>query len=301
VTLPRFNTVNPLILVLLALWTVQPFTAGELLGDALNPTRSGFQSTLTVAAWALWAMILIAIAVARPVTLTISRVGIAGGLVAVIWAAIDLSRRSDTVPAATLTLAMVTMIAAVVCANLPGVADRFLNGVSYGTEERYALRPPGPVLIVLVVPATGLALVGMTAGPLLLADQQWLAGAVVSAVGLPLAAIALNALHRLGNRFLVFVPNGLVIHDLSALSEPVLFVHREMASLGPARLGTDATDITAAALGLVLELRLDQPIELPLVTGRRHREMQAVSSLLIAPSRPSRVLNTAVERGMTIA
>lgn len=299
-TVPRLNATNPLILFLLALWTVQPFTTGELIGQALDPTRSGFQRPVSIAAWILWGLVLLAIAVPRPVTLTVSRLGVAGGLAAVALATFDLSRGADPLPSVTVTLSAVGMIAAVVGANLPGIADRFLNGVSYGTEQRFALRPPGPVLVLLVVPATAVALAGLTIGPLLLADQQWVAGAVATGIGVPVAAIAVNALHRLGNRFLVFVPNGLVIHDLNGLREPVLFVHREIATLGPARVDTQATDISAAALGLVLELGLVEPTELPLVTGRRDSEMRAVSALLIAPSRPAAVLTTAMERGITI-
>ena len=77
-----------------------------------------------------------------------------------------------------------------------------------------------------------------------------LADAIGRAEGSPL-----NALHRLTNRFLVFVPNGLVVHDATQLREPVLFVKRESAGLAPAPADTTAKDITAAALGLALELR----------------------------------------------
>ena len=74
------------------------------------------------------------------------------------------------------------------------------------------------------------------------------AGAIVTVVGFGVAWFPLNALHRLTNRFLVFVPNGLVVHDPTQLREPVLFVKREIAGLAPAPADTTAKDITAAAL-----------------------------------------------------
>jgi hypothetical protein len=300
VTVPRLIGSNRLILATLVIWALQPFAAGELIQTALDSANTGFRQTVSVAAWGLWALILLALVVARPVTLTISRVGIAGGLVGTVWAASDVIRRSGDTPAATVTVAVIAMVAAVVSVNLPGIADRFLDGVSYGTEQRFALRPPGPVLLLLVVPATLLVVVAVTIGPLLLADQRWVAGGIATAVGFPIAAVPLNALHRLGNRFLVFVPNGLVVHDLTTLREPVLFVHREIVGIAPARVGSDATDITNAALGMALELRLHEPLQLPFVTGRTATESRTVNALLVAPTRPAAVLTAAVQRGIPV-
>ena len=129
--------------------------------------------------------------------------------------------------------------------------------VSLRRRSRFLLRTPGPVLLVVLVSTTVIVVVvGATVGPLLLADEQWLVGAIVTVVGFAMSWLPLNAIHRLTNRFLVFVPNGLVVHDLTQMHEPVLFVKREIAGLAPAPADTTARDITAAALGLALELRL---------------------------------------------
>jgi hypothetical protein len=115
------------------------------------------------------------------------------------------------------------------------------------------------------------------------------------------AVVGFAALHRLTRRFLVFVPNGLVIHDRSALREPVLFVTNEITGLAPATDDSPATDLTTQALGLALELRLAEPAELPVVSGRTATENQLVRSILVAPARPAAVLAHAADRGFPIA
>ena len=244
-----------LVAIAIVVWIVQPFSAGVVIGKALSDATESFRTTVSVAAWIAWLVILLAIVVPRPVTLTIARVGTAGGLIGTLWAAWDVDANHTDAGAATLAVGLVASITAVATVMLPGVADRFLDGVSYGDERRFALRAPGPVLVVALIPSVLIVIVGLTAGPLLLADERWIAGAIVTVVGFGVAWLPLNALHRLTNRFLVFVPNGLVVHDPTQLREPVLFVKREIAGLAPAPADTTAKDITAAALGLALELR----------------------------------------------
>ena len=290
-----------LVAIAIVVWIIQPFTSGTLIGDALSNADDPFRTAVSVAAWALWLVVLVAMAVPRPVTLTIARLGAAGGLAASLWAAWDVDRNHPDTSTAVLAIGVIAAIVAVATINLPGVADRFLDGVSYGEEARFALRAPGPVLLIALVPSTIIVVVGATAGPLLLADEQWVAGVIVTIVGLAAAWFPLNALHRLTNRFLVFVPNGLVVHDLTQLREPVLFVKREIAGLAPAPADTTAKDISAAALGLVLELRFSKAIELPFVTGRTTTDNEKVRSLLVSPTRPKAVMETALDRGITIA
>lgn len=290
-----------LIAIALLAWVVQPFTAGALIGDALDDAADPFRTVVSTAAWALWLLILLAMAVPRPVTLTIARLGATGGVLAAVWAASDVGRNQSDVSTSVLAIGVVSAIVAFSTINLPGVGDRFVDGVSYGEEKRFLLRTPGPVLLVVLAPSAIVVVVGATVGPLLLADEQWLVGAVATVCGFGLAWFPLNALHRLTNRFLVFVPNGLVVHDLTQLREPVLFVKREIAGLAPAPADTTATDITAAALGLALELRLAAPTELSFVTGRTTTDNRSVRSLLVAPTRPAAVMHTAMERKITIA
>ncbi|MXW61189.1 MAG: hypothetical protein F4Y27_02770 [Acidimicrobiaceae bacterium] len=277
------------------LWIVQPFLLGPLLSDGLGGASDSFSGIVTLASWLGWLGVLISLVARLPVTLAVARIGTAGTLPVAVWAAIE---SQDTTLA---VIGIVGSLAVTAAVLAPGVADSFIDGASYGDERRFALRPPGPVLVVLVVPAWAVVIGGSTVGPILLVDQRWLAGAVATVIGVPLAALAFNALYRLTGRFIVLVPNGLVLHDRTVLREPVLFARREIVGLGPADADTSATDLTASALGLALELKLHSTVTLPLVTGRKTTHERQVRSLLISPSRPADVMRHANQRGINIA
>ena len=106
---------------------------------------------------------------------------------------------------------------ALVAAFSPLTGDVFIDGSSYGDERRFALRVP-TALVFGPVPLAGIgAVAAPIAGPLLLAAEQWLAGALVLAIGVPVAVVSVRALHGLARRWVVLVPAGLVLHDPHAL------------------------------------------------------------------------------------
>ncbi|HAI65186.1 MAG TPA: hypothetical protein DCM13_09920, partial [Acidimicrobiaceae bacterium] len=59
-----------LVAIAIVVWIVQPFSAGVVIGTALSDATESFRTTVSVAAWIAWLVILLAIAVPRPVTLT---------------------------------------------------------------------------------------------------------------------------------------------------------------------------------------------------------------------------------------
>ena len=277
------------------LWVLQPFSLGPLLSGALADASRSVAAVATLASWVAWLVVLVALTARLPVTLAVARIGVAGAVPAALWAAVQAQQAGLAVVGVAGSLSAASAVLA------PGVADRFINGASYGDERRFALRAPGPVLLLLVAPAWALVIAGLTAGPILLAAQRWFAGAALTVAGLPLAALAFNSLYRLTGRFIVFVPNGLVLHDLTVLREPVLLGRREIVGLAPAPAETDAIDLTASALGLALEVKLRTPATLPVVTGRGSTEERQVASLSISPTRPADVMRTAEQRGIAIA
>ncbi len=276
------------------LWAAQPFTVGPLIGDALNPTPDSFRTALTWMVWLSWLAVLIILAVPRPLTLTLGRIASPAIIPAAAWAAFSVD--SNT----TIIVGLVSAALVTIAVLLPVVAERFIDAASYGDERRFPLRPPGPVLLFLLVPTWAATVAGVAAGPLLLAHRDWVLGAIAVAVGAPAALIGYRALSRITSRFVVFVPNGLVIHDYGALAEPVLFKTHEIAALGPARADTTARDITSQALGLGIEMRFTEPIRLPIVTGRGHAEEIPVEALMFSASRPAALLAAAAERGFVI-
>ena len=106
-----------LVAIAIVVWIVQPFSAGVVIGKALSDATESFRTTVSVAAWIAWLVILLAIVVPHPVTLTIARVGTAGGLIGTLWAAWDVDANHTDAGAATLAVGLVASIAAVATVN----------------------------------------------------------------------------------------------------------------------------------------------------------------------------------------
>jgi hypothetical protein len=269
------------------------------LGPAPSDGLDGWDRNELILDWLMqstWFIgVLICLALPAPITLTATRIAVPATIPVAIWAAVE----SDDTTTAIVASALTMVTSALVLSSAFG--DRFIDGASYGDERRFALRPPGPVLICLLAPTWAVTVAAALAGPLFLADRQWVLGAVLVAVGWPIAFLAGRALNNLTQRFVVFVPNGFVVHDLQSMAEPVLFQQREIAGIGPALADTTAADMTNAALGLALELKFGSAIELPVVTGRSTTEDQSLRAILISPSRPASLMQVAQERGLPIA
>ena len=137
------------------------------------------------------------------------------------------------------------------------------------------------------------------AGPLLLAARVWIPGAIATVSGVPLAALLLRALHGLSRRWVVFVPAGVVLHDLLVLSDPVLFQRMTIERLAPASRDTDALDLTERAPGLALELALREPVDANLSRSRGGERVKA-RAVLFTPTRPGAVLAEAKTRRLPI-
>jgi hypothetical protein len=193
---------------------------------------------------------------------------------------------------------LVAALAAAIAAFWPGTGEAFVAGSSYGDELRMPLRVPGPLLAGPLVLVWVAAAAGIAAGPLLLAARQWIAGATAVAAGFPVAVVALRSLHTLARRWLVFVPNGVVVHDPLALAEPVLLRRADVRSFGPAPANTAALDLTRGALGLALEVTLAAPVSVVLAGGGRQgvSEATTAAALLVCPTRPGAVLAEARRR-----
>jgi len=269
-----------------ALWAALPFTVGPALGDGLAGASRPVQLVAAGGEWAAWAVGVLATAVPMPLTLTALRVlapavGAAavatGSPLAIGWAAVTLG-----------------------WAFSPSVGALWVNGPAYPNERRYLLRAPGPLLFGPLAVAWAAAVAGVAAGPLLLAARSWVLGALLGAVGLPLAAVLLRGMHDLSRRWLVFVPAGIVLHDPLSVVDPVLLRRQTVTRVGPAPPG--ALDLTKKSPGLALEIALDEEMELALVKpGRRLGDPVRASRLLVTPTRPGAVVDEARRRRLPVA
>jgi hypothetical protein len=273
---------------------LQPLGAGGAFEAALDDVSPAIRVTCTIGLWAVWVGVLVATLVLRPVSLTVVRIAVPAALAATVWAVVLEPVDAEAV------LAVVGTGLATAAAMHPVTADAFVDGASYGDERRLALRPPGPLLLGPIEGAWIAVVVGTITGPLLLAAQAWVGGALAVVVGFPLAALAARALHGLARRWIVLVPNGLVVHDLATLADPILVPRAHITRLGAAPADTDATDLTAGALGLALEIDLDGPIDVVRMRGRRSGEVEQIDALLVSPSRPATLLAEAAKRRLPV-
>lgn len=281
-----------------ALWLVLPVVAGPAIADALTDRSRAVQVVASVLAWACWGGVLAASVVLRTVTLTVVRALAPGAVVLAAWAALA----SDEL--AWGLAGIVVAVLATVAALAPATADAFVDGSSYGDERRVALRVPVAMAVGPVPIAWVLAAAGLVAGPLLLAAEQWVAGGVALAVGLPVVVAVALRLHLLSRRWLVFVPAGVVVHDPIAMAEPVLLQRHLLRRVGPADADAaardGALDLTGGALGLALELRTAEPFKVGLRKGRETVETAGIPAVLVTPGRPATTLEIAAERKLPV-
>jgi hypothetical protein len=277
------------------LWLSLPVTLGPAVQDGLSGVSSPVGWVAALGLWAAWAGTLLALLVPRVLSLTVLRVAApAAGALAVVSAL-----RGGVDGLDLLGLAVAALV--LVVATWPSVGADLVDGSSYGPERRLPLRLPPAVAFVAAPVAVAVVLVGIAAGPLLVAAERWVVGAIVCVVGGLVVLLAGRALHQLSRRFLVFVPGGLVVHDPMTVVEPVLFPRGELVSVGPAPADTEALDLTMGAGGLIIQLALQTPTTLVRRRpGRTPDQALHAASVLVAPTRPSAFLAEAEERRLPV-
>ena len=276
-----------------AVWLVQPVTLGPALADGFHDLDG--HTFLSVSAWVLWGLGLLATLVPRPVTLTAIRIGGPAAAALSVWTATTVD------DAALVAVALGGAFVLGVLSHWPAVADTCVDGASYGDEKRFLLRAPGPVVLALGPLAWALTVAGVVVGPLLLASGDSAVGSAACVAGLPIAAASARALHHLHRRWIVLVPAGFVLHDHLALADPTLLPRDALASVGPASADTDAHDLTQAARGMALEVRCREPHDLRPASRDGSAEVVVTEAILCAPARPDAVLAEAKRRRLPTA
>jgi len=286
--------------ILVAVWVTLPLTAGSAAADALDGWSTAPQIVAAVLLWAAWAAGLLAVIVPRPIGLTVVRA--VAPLFATLAVVIAVAADVDTLGAVG---AVVATLAASALAARPALAFAALNSASYGDESRFPLHVP-PALFLAPLPLARLAMgVAIAAGPLLLADQRWVVGALALVIGAPLAVIVSRILHGLSGRFVVLVPAGFVVVDPFTLSDPILFVREHIVSLraaGPAPSPRpDLLDLRLGATIGTVALSLDEPAEL-FRTGRTRRSTVTTrgTEIWVAPLRRPALLAEASQRRIPV-
>lgn len=274
-------------------WIVVPLVLGRPVDAALDDVSDPVRWTASVGLWVAWLVGVLALLVPHPVALTALRIVAPATIVVATAAAVG--GEADPVG--------IALSLAVAAGSLSApIGEIMVQGAAYGDEARLPLRPPvvllaGPIPLVWAV-----VVAGITSGPLLLAARQWVAGAVVTAVGLALAVFGIRALHVLSRRWLVFVPAGVVLHDPMSTADPFLCRRATMAGFGPVPAGVDlerlsSLDATRGAAGVVLAVRMNEPVQVvPLHRGGDTAEMVSTTAVTFCPTRPGRTVEEARRR-----
>jgi hypothetical protein len=273
-------------------WALLPVTAGGALADALDGWSTAPALLAALASWIAWVAGLLALVAPRPWGFTVLRVLAPGAVLVTIasaWSTSGVEAVAGGVGAA------------VACGLALGgpVADAAAASLAYGDERRFPLRTPSPLLAGPVPLAVLLVLAGGAAGPLLLADGRVVAGVVVTALGLPIAALLARSLHVLSKRWLVFVPAGLVVVDPLTLLDPVLMPQEGIAAVGEVAVlqAADAVlDLRLGTLGHAFAVELTQPVGFGRRQGRRGARVVDASTVLTTPLRPRAVVSVAHDR-----
>lgn len=282
------------------LWVSLPFTLGPALAEALSTRNELVQRVDSSGSWLLWLAGLISTFVVSSASLTANRVLAPAALVVAVAAVVG--GAGGAVAAMGIGVGALTLLTAFNHV----VADCYVNGSSYGDEQRFLLRTPAALLLGPLELTIAVIIAGAVAGPMLVAAGAWIAGTVALVVGWPLAAVAIRALHGLSRRWLVFVPVGMVLHDYSVLIDSMLLVRKDVASIGWATTDTDALDLTANGLGRVIEITLTERGSVLMRPPRRPGrdgpavEPRETGAILVSPTRGRAVLAEAASRRLPV-
>lgn len=268
---------------------------GSAIGQALADHSRPVQVTGTVVAWVAWAVVAMALLLPSAISLTVVRSIVPAGPVVAIAAMLGGAGGVESAVCLSTTVLTCTL------ALSAEFGQVFAQGSAYGHERRYVLRPP--VAFLLPAVASWCALCAVTiAAPLLLAARAW-------AVGVPAAMVAVaggwflgRRFHLLSRRWLVLVPAGVVVHDHLVLSDTVMLPRANVRAMSLALADTQAADLTGPASGHAVEIELGEMVTVVLAPTRAEPGGTAlhVRSMLVAPSRPGRLLHAATDERLPI-
>jgi hypothetical protein len=201
------------------------------------------------------------------------------------------------------TLAVSSCVVAAVFALSAPVAQATGNALAYGDEVRFPLRIP-PALFLGPVPLAVLLIgSGVSVGPLLIANESYIAGVPLAIFGVAVAALLARSLHALSIRWLVLVPAGVVVVDPLALSDPVL-MRREVidrVERSPHEQSEPgAVDLRLGSLAGTIAISLREPQSFVRRRGRRDSQLLEAGAALVSSVRTDAFVREAGARRIAI-
>ncbi len=282
---------NPLP-IFVVVWATAPFSIGVAIDAALQQDTVQRQIGVSVCFWVGWGLILGSSIIRRPWGLTVIRV-----LTPTTLPALLAAHLYSHISAGILVMALTHATLASLLSLLPETGNAMVDGLSYGDEKRFLLRVPSAIAIGPLILLWAVVVLGLISGPIAVASANWIIGILLIGIGWPVSAFGFRSIHQLARRWIVFVPNGFVIHDYLATREPFLLRRQDILSLGPAPAnaetdGEEIVDVSQFALGPVLQVALHGEVEVVPRT-RGVSEVKLAKKILFSPTRPGAVLQEA--------
>jgi hypothetical protein len=271
---------------------VLPIATGAAFSDALASWSTAPMRVALAIVWLAWGIGLLALFAPRPWGLTSLRVIAPLGVVATILTITSTSSGGATIALTNAIVAAILVLAA-------PVNEASANALAYGDESRAPLHIPTPLLFGPVPLGVALVGAGAVTGPLLLADQRFVVGALATIIGWPLAFACARSLHSLARRWLVIVPAGITLADPLTLADPVLVRRENITSLHrePSRAVADgALDLRLGTTAGSVALELVEPAAFTRRRGRAGGEVLEATGVVTAVVRPLAVLQLAAAR-----
>lgn len=255
-----------------------------LLGGALDEFASSTRLAVAIATWSLWAVMLLAALVPSPVALTSLR--LAAVAIVPVTAIVVLAA-----PDGPAIIAFAIVVVDSVLALSAETGNRFVQASAYGSERRFLLRCPRPLVAVQVLSATiwfGAGIFGTTAA----IDGRWPIAAPMLVVAVGSTILLPPRFHRLSRRWLVAVPAGLVVHDHVQLAETAMFASRQVRRIVASDAVGDALDLSGCPDRPGLAIELTDFDTIVLAGDRRQPGGRAVHASLVrvCPTRRGRAL-----------
>jgi hypothetical protein len=276
-------------------WVAVAVAGGSAVDAAVDGRSAAVRWTAAVGGWTTWAAVALALAIPSVRTLTVVRVAAPLAVAATVACGLG---GASTVDLLLLGLPTFVAVAAVLT---PEVAIAYVQASAYGDEERFPLRAPAAAGTAAVLTWV-LWAVATVSGPLLLAARQWVVGGLVALAAVAGAVYLAPRWDRLSQRWLVLVPAGLVVRDPVVLADTLMLRRDQITSIGLAREGTDATDLTGPASGYAVEVATAVPLNAVSASTPADPDGRPIRlrAFLVSPSRPGRALERAAARGLPV-
>lgn len=266
----------------------------EYSGEALRASDDVGRASAVVLLWLAWAVVAFGMIVLHPLSLAAVRWLSPMIAIHVWWMALV----ADDAPEVWARLAAVGCALVVVVVMLRAdFGARHVQAAAYGHERRHLLRPP----VAVMLPSALVWLVAWALGAVALHVEPSIATAIAALASALLAAFGWRRVSVLAQRWLVFVPAGIAVHDPLMLRDTFMVRRHDVRAVSLAEQSPssdESFDITGTTWGQPVQITLAHlhDVSLSSFGARMTRTLDRVHVrvLRIAPTRADVALRETV-------